>query len=85
MGDIGSNAIEYLEFNVYPELHQALLGLTEHLLKNDEIRRHKERLREQRIKDRMEQKRIEKIKLKEELGSDYESSEDSITDEYYQL
>jgi len=74
-----------LEFNVYPELHQALLGLTEHLLKNDEIRRHKERLREQRIKDRMEQKRIEKIKLKEELGSDYESSEDSITDEYYQL
>ena len=30
----------------------------------------------------MEQKRIEKIKLKEELGSDYESSEDS---EYYQM
>lgn len=77
--------MEFLEFNVYPELNSALLALTEHLLKSDEIRRHKERLKEQRILDKMEQKKIEKQKLKEELGSDYESSDDSVTEEYMEL
>jgi len=41
----------------------------EHLIKTNEVQQHQERLKQKKIRDRLEQKRIEKEKLKEELGN----------------
>ena len=41
------------------------------MIKTDEVRKHQERLKEQKVLDRLEQKRVEKEKLKEELGQFY--------------
>lgn len=51
--------------------------LIDQVLKSDEVRKHKERLKELRVLDKLEQKNIEKEKLKLEMGSDYESSSES--------
>ena len=45
--------------------------LIEFVIKTDEVRKHQERLKEQKVLDRLEQKRVEKEKLKEELGQLY--------------
>lgn len=41
------------------------------------MRKHKEKLKELQILDKLEKKNLEKQQLREELGSDYESSSDS--------
>ncbi len=41
----------------------------EHLIKTNEVQQHQERLKQKKIRDRLEQKRIEKEKLREELGT----------------
>ena len=51
--------------------------MIDQVLKSDEVRKHKERLKELRVLDKLEQKNIEKEKLKLEMGSDYESSSES--------
>jgi hypothetical protein len=47
------------------------------VLKSDEVRKHKERQKELQVLDKLEQKNIEKEKLKLDMGSDYESSSES--------
>ncbi|CAK93025.1 unnamed protein product (macronuclear) [Paramecium tetraurelia] len=72
---IGSmQEIEYLENRVYPKLHTALVQLIDHVVKTEEVRKHQERLKKIKIFDRIEQKKVEKQRLKNELGSAYESS-----------
>ncbi|CAK79960.1 unnamed protein product (macronuclear) [Paramecium tetraurelia] len=71
-------AIEYLQQNVYPGLQPALMKLIDHVVKSDEVRKHQERLKKIKIFDKIEQKRVEKERLKAELGSEYESSEGSV-------
>ncbi|CAD8165455.1 unnamed protein product [Paramecium octaurelia] len=66
--------IEYLENQVYPKLHTALVQLIDHIVKTEEVRKHQERLKKIKIFDRIEQKKVEKQRLKNELGSAYESS-----------
>ncbi|CAD8148334.1 unnamed protein product [Paramecium octaurelia] len=66
--------IEYLENRVYPKLHTALVQLIDHVVKTEEVRKHQERLKKIKIFDRIEQKKVEKQRLKNELGSAYESS-----------
>ncbi|CAD8059263.1 unnamed protein product [Paramecium primaurelia] len=66
--------IEYLENQVYPKLHTALVQLIDHVVKTEEVRKHQERLKKIKIFDRIEQKKVEKQRLKNELGSAYESS-----------
>jgi len=68
--------LKYLKDNLYPTLNSALEILMEHLIKTNEVQQHQERLKQKKIRDRLEQKRIEKEKLREELGSDYVSSSD---------
>lgn len=51
--------------------------LTEQILKTDEVKKHKERLKETQVLDKLKEKDIENEKLRLELGSDYESSSDS--------
>lgn len=70
--------LDYLKLNVYPELHQALICLIEHVLKTEELRKHQEKLIKIKIFDKLEQRRTEKDRLKQELGSEYESSDDSV-------
>jgi len=43
------------------------------VIETDEITQHQERLKEQKILDKIEQKKIDKERLKEELGSDFYS------------
>ncbi|CAD8064782.1 unnamed protein product [Paramecium primaurelia] len=66
--------IEYLQNQVYPKLHTALVQLIDHVVKTEEVRKHQERLKKIKIFDRIEQKKVEKQRLKNELGSAYESS-----------
>ncbi|KAL4440974.1 hypothetical protein ABPG74_009387 [Tetrahymena malaccensis] len=72
--------IQYLRDKIYPELYQALVMLIDHIIKTDEIRKHQERLKRKKVFDKLEQKKVEKQKLKEDLGSDYVSSEDDSLD-----
>jgi len=74
--------LKYLKDNLYPTLNQALEILMEHLIKTNEVQQHQERLKQKKIRDRLEQKRIEKEKLREELGSDYVSSSDEDEDSF---
>ncbi|CAD8068778.1 unnamed protein product [Paramecium sonneborni] len=77
--------IEYLENQVYPKLHTALVQLIDHVVKTEEVRKHQERLKKIKIFDRIEQKRVEKQRLKNELGSAYESSsEGSVENDDFQ-
>ena len=46
----------------------SFINLIEYLIETDEIIQHQERLKEQKILDKLEQKRIDKERLKEELG-----------------
>jgi hypothetical protein len=47
------------------------------LLENSEVQRYQEKLKEQKVMDTWEKKRIDKMLLKEELGNEYVSSESS--------
>lgn len=71
-------ALDYLKDQVFPELHQAMMVLIDHVVKTEEVRKHQENLKKIKIFDKLEQRRVEKERLKQELGSDYESSEDSF-------
>ncbi|CAD8089706.1 unnamed protein product [Paramecium sonneborni] len=73
--------IEYLENEVYPKLHIALVQLIDHVVKTEEVRKHQERLKKIKIFDRIEQKKVEKQRLKNELGSAYESSSQGSGDQ----
>lgn len=55
--------------------------MIDQITKTDEIRKYNEREKEKKVLDKLEIKKIEKEKLKEELGSDYSSSEDSFLQE----
>lgn len=68
----------YLRETIYPSLHVSLEKLVEHLIATNEVQEHQERLRQQKVLDRVEQKRLDKERLKAELGSEYESSGESI-------
>ena len=70
---------ELLEKKVYPHLNIALKELINQLLDNSDVQRYQEKLKEQKVQDNWEKKRIDKILLKEELGNDYVSSESSYS------
>lgn len=62
-----------------------VVKLVEHIIKADEIRKYKQRLKEKELLEKLEQKMLEKEKLKQEMGSDYQSyqsSEDSFLKEF---
>ena len=63
-----------VNFNIYNQ------KLIEHVVKTEEVRKHQERLKKIKIFDRLEQKKVEKDRLKAELGSAYESSDSSSID-----
>eukprot|EP01017_Pseudomicrothorax_dubius_P035502 TRINITY_DN4977_c0_g2_i2.p1 TRINITY_DN4977_c0_g2~~TRINITY_DN4977_c0_g2_i2.p1 ORF type:complete len:187 (-),score=47.73 TRINITY_DN4977_c0_g2_i2:123-683(-) len=69
---------QYLRDNLYPHVQAGLEKLVEYLLTTNEIQEHAEKLKQQKILDRLEQKRLLKEKDRQELGSDYESSGESI-------
>ena len=66
---------DYLEDKVYPVLRQALDNFIDQIKFSDEIQKHIEKIKEQKVIDENQIKRIEKEKLKKELGDDYFSSE----------
>ena len=72
---------ELLDQKVYPFLNVALKELINELLDNSDIQRYQEELKKQKVLDNYEKKRIDKILLKEELGDDYVSSDNSQTEE----
>ena len=85
-----NNGEQFFESKVMPDLKSALVKvlsyfyddrnsfqLIDHVLKSDEVRKHKERQKELQVLDKLEQKNIEKEKLKLDMGSDYESSSES--------
>lgn len=57
-------ALEYLKDKVFPELHQALMALIDHVVKTEEVRKHQENLKKIKIFDKLEQRRVEKERLK---------------------
>ncbi|CAD8090010.1 unnamed protein product [Paramecium sonneborni] len=65
--------IEYLQNDIFPTLHTALAKLVEYIGKTEEVNKHKERLKQIKVFDKLEKKRVEKNRLKKELGSDYGS------------
>ncbi|KRW98798.1 hypothetical protein PPERSA_10569 [Pseudocohnilembus persalinus] len=70
----------------YPNFKQLLFyKLIEHIVKTDEIRKHLERLKKKKVFDKLEQKKIEKERLKAELGSAYESSDDDSLNDFEDL
>ncbi|EGR29188.1 hypothetical protein IMG5_161380 [Ichthyophthirius multifiliis] len=78
--------INFLREKIYPELYEAFLNLIDHVTKTDEIRKHQEKLKRKKVFDKLEQKKIEKERLKMELGSEYESSdEESLNCEEFGL
>ena len=54
------------------------IKLIEYVVKTEEVRKHQERLKKIKIFDKIEQKKVEKDRLKAELGSEYESSDNSM-------
>ena len=72
---------ELLDQKVYPYLNVALKELINELLDNSDIQRYQEELKKQKVLDNYEKKRIDKILLKEELGDDYVSSDNSQSEE----
>ena len=72
---------ELLDQRVYPHLNVALKELINELLDNSDIQRYQEELKKQKVLDNYEKKRIDKILLKEELGDDYVSSDNSQSEE----
>ncbi|CAK95034.1 unnamed protein product (macronuclear) [Paramecium tetraurelia] len=71
---IGSiEEIEYLQNDIFPTLHTALAKLVEYVEKTEEVNKHKERLEQIKICDKIEKRRVERNRLKRELGSDFGS------------
>ena len=63
-----------------PALQKTFLKLVHELVKNDEVTQYKNMMMFKRIKEKLEAKEEEKRKLKEELASDYASSETVSTE-----
>lgn len=61
---------------MYPILNEALHRLINHIVKTEEVSKHHQKLLEQRLLDELEVRREERDKEREELGSDYDSSDD---------
>ncbi|CAD8103625.1 unnamed protein product [Paramecium sonneborni] len=65
--------IEYLQNDIFPTLHMALAKLVEYVDKTEEVNKHKERLEQIKVCDKLEKRRVERSRLKKELGSDFGS------------
>lgn len=50
--------------------------MIDHIVKSEEVSKHEERLKRKKIIDELERKYIERDIEKEEMGSDYEESDD---------
>eukprot|EP01016_Furgasonia_blochmanni_P017526 TRINITY_DN2027_c0_g1_i13.p1 TRINITY_DN2027_c0_g1~~TRINITY_DN2027_c0_g1_i13.p1 ORF type:complete len:174 (-),score=34.29 TRINITY_DN2027_c0_g1_i13:228-749(-) len=70
--------VGFLNAHIYPTLNIALNQLIERLISSNEVQKYQERLKEQKFLDKLEQKKMENQRLKEEYGSDYVSSEESL-------
>jgi hypothetical protein len=65
---------EKLKTNLYPKVWDALRKIIEDLKENDEIEKHLEKVKQQKVIDEVEIKQAEKMKEKKELGQDYITS-----------
>ena len=66
---------ELLSKKVYPLIENALKKFIENIKDSDEIEKHIEKIKRQRIIDQNEIEKLEKEKMKKELGDDYISSQ----------
>ena len=78
-----STPFQVLKTQVYPVINEIILKvlqssiqLIDHIVKSEEVSKHEERLKKKKVIDELEKKYIERDIEKEEMGSDYEESDD---------
>jgi hypothetical protein len=79
---MSEDSVQMLRQKIYPSLNVALLELIDHIVKTEEVRKHQERLKKQKMIDEIEKRRVERVREKEELGSDYYESDEEIDYEF---
>lgn len=57
---------------------KASIQLIDHIVKSEEVTKHEERLKKKKVIDELEKKYLERDIEKEEMGSDYEESDDDV-------